>query len=791
LRNHLKPAAFDPHFEDRESVAFQLFAARRLVGFGDSLNVMEMAIKTLASRNVTTPSSPAFALLIAVACGATSLIGQEFVWTRSSAPSLDWYSVASSSDGTKLIAGVHGQGIYASTNSGTTWTSTSAPSQYWDSVSSSSDGSVLFAAIGYGFTGGIYISTNSGLTWTPTSVPTANWFSVASSSDGTKVVAVIYAGGIYTSTNSGTTWTSTSAPSQYWDSVTSSSDGAKLVAVVNGGGIYASTDSGITWTQTSAPTNLNWSAVASSSDGTKLVAAAANRGIYTSTNSGTSWTVTSAPSAAWQAITSSSDGAKLAAGAVLGGGVYTSTNSGATWTSSGPSLSWWSIASSSDGAKLAAVGPVAFNGGEIYSATWTVIEPPVISAQPTNLLVLPGASATFSVSLSGSAPLSYQWQFNGINLPDGTSGSYSISSVGTNKAGNYAVVISNEAGTITSSNAALTVVLSPPSQTNYLTSTATFTATAFSPESLNYQWQRNGTNLADGGDLSGTTNSTLTIASVSDADAANYTAVVSDATGSVTTSNAVLTVNDSLVIGSQPQSQTVGLGSNVTFTVTAYGAPPLVFQWYFNGLPVGSPATGTNVSSHGITNVGTNQAGNYSVEVFNAHDSLLSSNAMLTVKVFPPSIGIQPISQNVMMGSRASFRVSVNGTPPLFYEWQFNGTNLLNATNVAYTILAVGATDTGDYSVVVTNLTGSVTSSNALLTVIVPPTLALEFLAGYPLVDLTGMLSSNFVVQYRANVVGTNWVNLLSLTNLPSSPYRFLDSGGFGQPVRFYRAYMQ
>ena len=256
------------------------------------------------------------------------------------------------------------------------------------------------------------------------------------------------------------------------------------------------------------------------------------------------------------------------------------------------------------------------------------------------------------------------------------------------------------------------MVLSPPSQTNYLTSTATFTATAFSPESLNYQWQRNGTNLADGGDLSGTTNSTLTIASVSDADAANYTAVVSDATGSVTTSNAVLTVNDSLVIGSQPQSQTVGLGSNVTFTVTAYGAPPLVFQWYFNGLPVGSPATGTNVSSHGITNVGTNQAGNYSVEVFNAHDSLLSSNAMLTVKVFPPSIGIQPISQNVMMGSRASFRVSVNGTPPLFYEWQFNGTNLLNATNVAYTILAVGATDTGDYSVVVINLAGSVTSSN-------------------------------------------------------------------------------
>ena len=106
------------------------------------------------------------------------------------------------------------------------------------------------------------------------------------------------------------------------------------------------------------------------------------------------------------------------------------------------------------------------------------------------------------------------------------------------------MVITNAAGSATSSNAALTVVLSPKSQTNYASSTATFTATAFSPELLNYQWQKNGTNLVDGGNLSGATNSTLTIASVSDADAASYSAVVSDAFGSVTTSNAVLTVND-------------------------------------------------------------------------------------------------------------------------------------------------------------------------------------------------------------------------------------------------------
>jgi phage gpG-like protein len=282
-----------------------------------------------------------------------------------------------------------------------------------------------------------------------------------------------------------------------------------------------------------------------------------------------------------------------------------------------------------------------------------------------------------------------------------TNALYSIPSVVTNNAGNYAVVVTNSAGSATSSNAALTVVLSPQSRTNYAGSVATFTATAFSPEWLNYQWQKNGTNLVEGGRLSGTTNSTLTIASVSDADAANYSAVVSDACGSVTTSNAALTVID------------------------------------------------------------------------------------------PPSITAQPLGQRVMLGSSVSFSVSVSGTAPFSYQWRFNGNGILNATNNAYAIQAVVATNTGNYSVVVNNPAGSVTSSNALLTVIIPPTLALQLWAGYPLLDLNGMLSSNFVVQYSTNLAGSNWMNLLSLSNLPASPYLFLDPAGDGEPARFYRAFMR
>ena len=538
--------------------------------------------------------------------------------------------------------------------------------------------------------------------------------------------------------------------------------------------------------------------------------------------------------------------------------------------------------SDSDAAGYSAIVSNLYGSLASSTATLTVIDPPVITAQPTNLLVLAGTKVAFGVSLTGSAPfLRYQWRFNGTNLLSATNAIYTIPSVGTGNAGNYAVVITNAGGKATSSNAALTVVLSPESQTNYASSTAAFTATAFGSELLNYQWQKNGTKLVNGGNLSGATNSTLTITGVSDADAAIYSAVVSDAFGSVTTSNAALTVNDLPFIASQPQSQTVSLESTVTFNVTVYGAAPLVFQWYFNETPLGSPVTGTNCSSHALTNVGTNQAGNYSVNVVNGYGSVTSSNATLTV-VVPPiittqpmnrtnnvattatfsvvaasasplsyqwqkngtnlvnggelssvtnstliitsaldndagiysvvvtnlagsatssnatltvitplSITAQPLGQRIVLGSSASFSVSVSGTAPLRYRWRFNGASILNATNAVYAIQAVGASDTGNYSVVVTNLAGTVTSSNAPLTVVIPPALALQLWAGYPLLNLDGMLSSNFVVQYSTNLADTNWMNLLSLTNLPSSPYPFLDPAGDSEPARFYRAFMQ
>ena len=270
-------------------------------------------------------------------------------------PVQNWRSVASSADGSKLVAAVDGGQIYTSTDSGANWTPRDS-NRSWPSVASSSDGSKLAAAA---FSGQIYTSTDSGVNWTPRDSD-RSWVSVASSADGSKLVALVYGGQIYTSTDSGANWTPRDS-NRSWDSVASSSDGSKLVALVDGGQIYTSTDSGASWTPRDS--NRGWVSVASSADGSRLVAAPRGGQIYTSTDSGANWTPRDSDRL-WSSVASSGDGSKLVA-VVDGGQIYTSTDSGSIWTSRDSDRSWASVASSSDGSKLVAL----VSGGEIYTST--------------------------------------------------------------------------------------------------------------------------------------------------------------------------------------------------------------------------------------------------------------------------------------------------------------------------------------------------------------------------------------------------------------------------------------
>ncbi|MFZ0827289.1 MAG: hypothetical protein WAO02_07685 [Verrucomicrobiia bacterium] len=304
-------------------------------------------------------------------------------WTAVAAP-LNWSDIASSADGTKLVATVNFGFIYTSTNSGATWAiHNSSPinsALYWSSVASSADGTKLVATVGYTIyntspLGAIYTSADAGATWTAhTSSPlssTLDWASVASSADGTKLVAAVRGGQIYLSSNSGASWSA--GPSVLngllWTSVASSADGTKLVAVEGNGSIYTSINSGGAWTSR-GPGAINWTAVASSADGNRLVATASSGQIYISTDSGVTWIAQNSPVVGTStSVTSSADGSRLAVttgGPSTGaaGNIYISSDSGATWTQpvGAPTASWSAIISSADGSQLAA----AIYGGNIY-----------------------------------------------------------------------------------------------------------------------------------------------------------------------------------------------------------------------------------------------------------------------------------------------------------------------------------------------------------------------------------------------------------------------------------------
>jgi hypothetical protein len=183
--------------------------------------------------------------------------------------------------------------------------------------------------------------------------------------------------------------------------------------------------------------------------------------------------------------------------------------------------------------------------------------PPFINSQPTNQTVLAGKPATFIVSASGSAPLSYQWQFNGTNLLNATNASLVLSNVQSSQAGNYLVQITNSVGATNSDSAVLTVVLpptivtQPQSQSVVSYHSASFTVAATGTGPLSYQWRKSGTNLINGGNISGATTTNLNLASVTVADIGNYDVVVSNPYATSNSMVAVLSVAQTVLsIGS-------------------------------------------------------------------------------------------------------------------------------------------------------------------------------------------------------------------------------------------------
>src|SRR5882762_7484201 len=128
--------------------------------------------------------------------------------------------------------------------------------------------------------------------------------------------------------------------------------------------------------------------------------------------------------------------------------------------------------------------------------------PPSLSVQPANAAVNAGQTATFVTSATGTSPISYQWRKNGASIPGGMASSYTTPATTlADNGAKFDVVVSNSAGSVTSSPATLTVspasmaptiTMQPVNQTVITGQTATFTVTAIGASPLSYQWRKKG-----------------------------------------------------------------------------------------------------------------------------------------------------------------------------------------------------------------------------------------------------------------------------------------------------------
>ena len=306
-------------------------------------------------------------------------------------------------------------------------------------------------------------------------------------------------------------------------------------------------------------------------------------------------------------------------------------------------------------------------------------------------------------------------------------------------------------------NVAPSISQQPQGNTINQGTSASFSVAASGTAPLSYQWRFNASNIL------GATTTSYTKSNAQGTDAGSYSVVVTNASGSATSTAAVLIVNTSPSITSQPQSQAVNLGSNATFSVTASGAAPLTYQWRYNA----SNIPGATDTSYTRSNVQNGDAGSYSVVASNFLGTATSSDALLTINV-APSITTQPQSQNGGSGDNIVFNVVAAGTAPLNYQWRKDGTAIPGANGSSYTRASITANDSGSYSVIVTNVAGSVTSADATL-MFTTCLISLRSISVSPSFDATLSFNvdpaNNYTFQSKDNLTNAQWQDVNSVSS--------------------------
>jgi PKD repeat protein len=212
-----------------------------------------------------------------------------------------------------------------------------------------------------------------------------------------------------------------------------------------------------------------------------------------------------------------------------------------------------------------------------------------------------------------------------------------------------------------------------------------------SGSSLSYQWQKGGTNI------SGANSSTYTLPNALPSNSGNYTVVVSNTCLSTTSNIAILTVNATTAIGSQPSSVAVCPGANTSFSVTASGTGPFTYKWEKN---TGGAwfTVGGNSASLSIAPAANQDIAQYRVNVQGSCGEAISNNVALTLNPIP---SIPTVADVARCGPGTLAATAASSSPSPTFNWYSNSGDLSPVfTGATRTISSLSVTTTQYASVV-------------------------------------------------------------------------------------------
>ncbi|MDP4227304.1 MAG: immunoglobulin domain-containing protein, partial [Bacteroidota bacterium] len=367
-------------------------------------------------------------------------------------------------------------------------------------------------------------------------------------------------------------------------------------------------------------------------------------------------------------------------------------------------------------------------------AILSVTQSPAVTIQPQPVVKCEGDHVVFAVTTTGAK--SHQWTKDNVALSDNTniSGSttdiLSIAAATASDAGSYQCTVTGNSscGVALSDAATLTInqqakiLTDPVGAAKCEGSSVTFSVTA-SGTSLNYQWKKDGADLSDGTNISGTKTKDLNLTNLAQSDAGTYSCVVTGPCTSVTSAMATLKVNPATKIFIQPLSKEVVIGQSASFAINATGTN-LKYQWEKDGasLSDGSTIQGTLTNKLTLTSTASADAGSYRCVVTGDCGIVDSDPATLSVDL-NTAITSQPSGITLCQGNAVVLSLTANGTS-LTFQWKKDGTALTDVSGIisgstgpTLTIQHAQTSDAGAYTCVVTGAGGLVTSDVAQVVV--------------------------------------------------------------------------